>query len=125
MRSRRVRLFTSIVLLGLFSGSMLSPHHHLNPIADLVSDGPSDSGRFLRSLDGPHPGNGEWFAPSDVVDDYPCPACFWHDALTLEASCIEFAAVLSVLPFRAPWADKIPGSLPPPRTIDRGPPVTR
>ncbi len=112
----------SVLLLSLYLGSAMSAHRHLNPIADLVSDGPSDSGTFLLALGAPDGGRGARIAGCVVVDDDPCLACFWNDAQTLAAYSVSFAIVVSALPFRFERAVPFAGSLPLPRLINRGPP---
>ena len=122
--SRRIRVLASIFLTAFFAGSMLSGHHHLNPIGDLVSDGKSDSGTFLRSLGRFHRG-GEWFSSGALVRDHPCPACFWDDARTLAAYSLSFAITVAILPFRPGPGAPVSGAPPRPRSFDRGPPRKR
>lgn len=118
-RARRVGV---LYLLAFFAASLVAPHHHLNPIADLITDGQSDSGIVLLTQGGrPNvPGSG-WSAAA-FVDDDPCIACFWHDftAAVSTSFSVRFAAViLFVLPPQPP-IDRAQPSVSP--AIGRGPP---
>jgi len=68
----------SLYLLGFLLAVAVAPHRHLNSFADLLSEGPSDSGMFVQA--GSSHADGE--ARIDrafLVDDDPCLACFHHD----------------------------------------------
>ena len=62
------------------------PHHHLNGIEDLLSDGPSDSGVVLVGsvFQG---AAGSVIGPVRILDDDPCFACFPHDFIA-SMSCV-------------------------------------
>jgi hypothetical protein len=64
-------------LLGIFLGAAFAPHHHLDPIADLLSDRPSNSGTFVR-IEGPV-GLQRGVYPGALVQDESCFACFHSD----------------------------------------------
>ena len=49
-----------------------APHHHLDPAADLVSDGPSNSGTFAQIIG--WAGLDRGFYPGALVQDEPCLA---------------------------------------------------
>ena len=125
MVRRIVRRASAVALLLLLGGSIFAAHRHLNPVGDLLSDGPSDSGRFLRSLGAPHPGSGPGLSASVFVDDDPCLACFWHDSRTLAAFTLAFAVPVSVRSFTAEAASPAIPSAPLPRIVIRGPPTAR
>ena len=75
---RRVRRSTSFYLLAFLLAVAVAPHHHLNSLADLLSEGRSDSGMFVQA--GSSDADGE--ARIDrafLVDDDPCLACFHYD----------------------------------------------
>jgi len=125
MARRIVRRSSALALLLLLSGSIFAAHRHLNPVGDLVSDGPSDSGIFLRALVAPHPGSGLDLSAFVLVDDDPCLACFWQDARTLAAFTLVFTVPASARCFTA--GPSFPGilSAPLPRIVIRGPPSAR
>jgi hypothetical protein len=62
------------------------PHHHLNGIEDLLSDGPSDSGLVLVRR-GFQSAGGSVIEAVQMFDDDPCLACFPHDFVAA-ASCV-------------------------------------
>ncbi len=123
MNWRRTRTVGVVFLLGFFGASLVAPHRHLNPIADLVTDGPSDSGTVLIArTDRPNLPGTNW-AAADLVDDEPCLACFWHDvtAAVSTSFAVRFAAViLFILPAQPP-IDRPQHFVS--RPISRGPPV--
>ena len=74
----RVRRSTSFYLLAFLLAVAVAPHRHLNSLADILSEGRSDSGMFVQG--GSSNAGGE--ARIDrafLVDDDPCLACFHHD----------------------------------------------
>ena len=125
MSIRRVQLAAAWFLLLFCCATLVSPHHHLNPIADLITDGQSDSGRVLvvkapSSLD-----RGSIWTTGRIVDDDSCLACFWHDVtasvaavfalcfVALALSAVAAASrILPVLPFRSPLLNRGPPSPP-------------
>jgi hypothetical protein len=71
--SHKIGAFYGLIfLLAVVS----APHHHLNSFDDLVSDGVSDSGRFVPQ---PAAGSDPCISVKIEVDDDPCLACFQHD----------------------------------------------
>jgi hypothetical protein len=74
----RARRSTSFYLLGFLSAVAVAPHRHLNSLADLLSEGRSDSGMFVQA--GPsNAGGGTQVQRALLIDDDPCLACFHHD----------------------------------------------
>jgi hypothetical protein len=73
----------AVMILAATSGA---PHHHLNGIEDLLTDGPSDSGLILAGSVFQDAG-GPVIEPVRILDDDPCPACFPHDFVAA-ASCV-------------------------------------
>src|SRR5882724_4117919 len=88
-------------LLALLVSSLLAPHRHLNPIADLISDGPSDSGTFLRAVN-PSAGGQPAFSKFNVVDDDACLACFSNDFRAFAATPFLLDIQVSTLPYVSP-----------------------
>ena len=83
--SRRTRRFLSACLLVVLAGAAAAPHRHKNDVADLVTDGPSDSGILLDAApigrrDFPVAESLRW------IDDDPCPACFPSDFVATAAA---------------------------------------
>lgn len=117
------RLLGACYLLAIFGSSLFAAHRHLNPIGDLLTDGPSDSGTFLRAVS---PSNGKGAALSGFVfvDDDPCLACFWHDFLAFATIRYSLDVPVSILPY-APNS-RAPGflSAPEKRPVIRGPPTS-
>jgi hypothetical protein len=100
---RRLRLPAAFYLVGFLLAVTAAPHHHLNPVADLLSDGPSDSGVVLEVSGPVHPQGGEQMNPSRLTQDEPCLACFHHDFTMAAAYWVEHAQALKPL-------EEIPGS---------------
>ena len=94
---RRGRLLGTGYLLAIFGATFVSGHRHLNPIADLLSDSPSDSGFFLRAAH-PSAGGRPGLSGFVFVDDDPCLACFWHDFLAFTAARHSLHVTVSILP---------------------------
>ncbi|HYX21026.1 MAG TPA: hypothetical protein VFA98_09310 [Thermoanaerobaculia bacterium] len=91
---RALRRLPSFYLLAIFLAAAVAPHHHLDPIADLFSDRPSNSGTFVQitgpgSLDrGVYPGA--------LVQDESCFACFHSDFVASPA--VAIAVIQSLAP---------------------------
>ena len=95
---RLARRISAFYLLALFVAAAAAPHHHLDPIADLFSDRPSNSGTFVQiagpgSLDrGVYPGS--------LVQDESCFACFHSDFVASPAVAIVVLQALAPAPHR-------------------------
>ena len=96
------RRVPALYLLALFLAAAAAPHHHLDPIADLLSDGPSNSGTFAQ-IAGPGSIDSGVY-PGALVQDESCFACFHSDfvgspaiALVLTQA-LQPLANLSILP---------------------------
>jgi hypothetical protein len=97
----RARRFASLYLLGFLLAVAVAPHRHLNSFADLLSDGPSDSGMFVEAGP-PDPAGGARIQPARLVDDDPCLACFHHDyAATASTSLVVVQTLTPHLEFLA------------------------
>jgi hypothetical protein len=72
---RRVAALYGLIFLFAVT---LAPHRHFNSLEDLLSDGPSDSGIFVESLNHA-PESGPCVSSSRLIDDDPCLACFHND----------------------------------------------
>jgi len=68
--------------LAFFLAVAVVPHSHLNSLEDLFSDGPSDSGIFIEPRSPAAQEPGPSFRTARLVDDDPCPACFFDDFLS-------------------------------------------
>lgn len=79
------RIVASYGLVFLLAAAA-APHHHLNSIEDLVSDGPSDSGVLVEGSGPGHPVGGLEMGAGRLVDDEPCLACFLHDFVAAPAA---------------------------------------
>ena len=74
----RARRSTSFSLLAFLLAVAVAPHRHLNSLADILSEGRSDSGMFVQG--GSSNAGGEArIVRAFLVDDDPCLACFHHD----------------------------------------------
>ena len=89
------RRYPALYLLALFVGAAVAPHHHLDPIADLLSDRPSDSGTFAQ-IQGPG-GLDEGVYPGRIVQDESCFACFHSDFVASLAVALSLTHVLEPL----------------------------
>lgn len=98
-----------------------APHRHLNPIEDLLSDGPSDSGLVLAQT-APSEGGEPLVQPLRILDDDPCLACFLHDfvgaaapvfVLSSPSTCLARIGTVSLPAIPEP-ATSIPASRSPP-----------
>ena len=118
---RHWRRLPAAYLLALFAVAAAAPHHHLDPIADLVSDGPSNSGRFAQILE--PVGLGAGFYPGGLVDDESCLACFHSDFVASPAIVLALAVPLQPLPGR-PIIPAVSSPAPlPSDASSRGPPA--
>jgi hypothetical protein len=115
------RRLSAIYLLALFAAAAAAPHHHLDPIADILSDGPSNSGSFAQIRE--PVGLGAGFYPGGLVDDESCLACFHSDFVASPASSLALAKPLAPLAGRpAVRSDSTPSPLPSDAS-SRGPPA--
>jgi hypothetical protein len=115
------RRLSAIYLLALFAVAAAARHHHLDPIADLVSDGPSNSGRFAQILEPVGPGAG--FYPGALVDDESCLACFHSDFVASPEIVLALVTPLQPMPGR-PVTPAVCSPAPVPSdSSSRGPPV--
>jgi hypothetical protein len=118
---RAWRRLPAIYLLALFAAAAAAPHHHLDPIADIVSDGPSNSGSFAQI--GGSVGLGAGFYPGALVDDESCLACFHSDFVASPAISLALARPLEHLAGRPVLrSDSTPLPLPS-EASSRGPPA--
>ena len=105
---------------AFFLAVAAAPHHHLNPIGDIVSDGPSNSGSFTR-IRGPVALETGIYQGS-LVEDESCLACFNRDFVASPAVLFALTPVLARLPHQPILpALGIPELLPT-ETSSRGPP---
>ncbi|HEY6050524.1 MAG TPA: hypothetical protein VIZ58_04690 [Thermoanaerobaculia bacterium] len=86
-----------------------APHDHVNGLADLLLDQPSDSGEIAES-DAPAADTGYGWYSEWLVNDDPCLACFNSDFVSTPAPILAFTPHLDRLPARsalrverAPW----------------------
>ena len=77
--SRIGRRMASVLLLLAVALTFGTAHRHLNPIADLLSWGPSDSGAFVLATMPDVGGTRPAASSATSVTDSPCLACFWSD----------------------------------------------
>ena len=119
---RLVRRVPAFYLLALFVAAAAAPHHHLDPIADLFSDRPSNSGTFVEiagpgSLDrGVYPGN--------LVQDESCFACFHSDFVASPGVAIVVVQSLApIAPHRPVAASPFAPSVFLSGTSSRAPPI--
>ncbi|HEY1435593.1 MAG TPA: hypothetical protein VGG65_09475 [Thermoanaerobaculia bacterium] len=115
------RRIPALYLLALFAAAAAAPHHHLDPIADLLSDGPSNSGTFAQIAG---PGSlGQGLYAGALVQDESCFACFHSDFVGSPAVALVLTQALQRLPDRpvalAPTVLARPAS----GTSSRAPPV--
>lgn len=118
---RTWRRCSALYLLTLFLGAAAAPHHHLDPVADLVSDRPSNSGTFAQ-IQGPGSID-TGFYPGALVQDVSCLACFHSDFGGSPAVALTFTPALEALA-RQPLmeAPSVPSSFAA-DTSSRAPPV--
>jgi len=94
-------------LATFFCVAAEAPHHHLNPIADLVADAPSNSGTFARLLS--PAGDIHGLFPGVLLQDVSCLACFSQDFVSSPALWALLATSFEPLPRRL--------ELPPPPSV--------
>ena len=118
--SPRWRRLSAFYLATFFIAAAVAPHHHLNPIADLISDGPSNSGSFLQVSGPVDLGTGLY--TGCLVDDESCLACFHRDFVASPTVAIALTPVFVSLPHDS----ALPGVAVPPllaaETPSRAPP---
>ncbi len=90
---RQLRRLPALYLLGLFLGAAIAPHHHLDPIADLFSDRPSNSGTFVQMAGPGSLDRGVY--PGALVQDVSCFACFHSDFVASPAVALLLAPALA------------------------------
>jgi hypothetical protein len=119
---RLLRRLPSFYLLAIFVAAAAAPHHHLDPIADLLSDRPSNSGTFVEIVG---PGSlDRGLYPGALVEDESCFACFHSDFVTSPAVAVAVGHSLSPLaPHRLPAAPPIAPSISLSGTASRAPPL--
>ena len=93
----RVRRLAAIYAIGLLVTVAAAPHHHLNSLADLLTDGPSDSGVIVEIQGPPDPASGVRINAVHLIDDEPCPACFHHDFAAVAGHWIQLTETLKRL----------------------------
>jgi hypothetical protein len=128
MLSGRWRRATGIYLAAFFLAVAAAPHDHVNGLADLLLDQPSDSGEIaeadalLIDADSNWDSGSGWYSESLVKDD-PCLACFNSDfvstAVPIFASVPHLERVEAQPPQyagRTPWVllRDAPSRAPPP-----------
>lgn len=82
----RARRSLAVCLVGLLIGVAVAPHRHKNDLADLLTDGRSDSGVFLDVSEAGPRGSPPIAESVRWIDDAPCPACFASDFVTTAAA---------------------------------------
>ena len=116
----RCRQLPALYLLAFFAAAAAAPHHHLDPIADLISDGPSNSGTFAQIISHGILGTGVY--PGALVDDVPCLACFNRDFTASPAIVILLDQALQVLRHRPVTPTLTAPTLIPADACSRAPP---
>jgi len=89
------RRLSAFYLTGFFAAVAAAPHHHLDPLADILSDGPSNSGTIAQIL-APNPFDAGVY-PGTLVQDEPCLACFSRDFVAAPAVCVVVTPVFALL----------------------------
>jgi len=115
------RRLPAMYLLALFAAASTAPHHHLDPIADIVSDGPSNSGSFAQIRE--PVGLGAGFYPGALVDDESCLACFHSDFVASPAIPLALARPLAFPAGRTVIRSESAPSPLPSDASSRGPPA--
>jgi hypothetical protein len=116
----RLRLVCAGYLAAFFLAVAAAPHHHLDPIADIVSDGPSNSGSFTQ-ISGPV-GLDTGLYTGAMVDDESCLACFNRDFVASPAVVVALTHALARLPLHPLPPELAKPELVPAETSSRGPP---
>lgn len=96
----RWRRATGIYLAFFFLAVAAAPHAHVNGLADLLLDQPSDSGEIAESAALPVDSDSGWYSES-LVDDDPCLACFNSDFVSTPAPILVYLPHLERLPARS------------------------
>jgi hypothetical protein len=118
---RAARRCLALYFAAFFLAAAAAPHHHLNPVADIVSDGPSNSGKFAQFQG--HADSTPGFVAGSLVDDEWCLACFNRDFVASPAVTIALTPTFVALPHDpAPSTLALP-DLRPADTSSRAPPV--
>lgn len=118
---RRRRALPAFYLLALFLGAAIAPHHHLDPIADLFSDRPSDSGTFVQVAG--HGSLDRGVYPGALVRDESCLACFHSDFAASPAVAIVPTEALARAPHRGFSSSPAPRAALLSDTSSRAPPA--
>jgi hypothetical protein len=118
---RRLKRSAAFYLAAFFLAAAAAPHHHLDPIADLLSDGPSNSGTFAQITG--VPGFDTGIFPGSLVQDESCLACFNRDFIASPAVAIALTQTLAPLPHRPVAPPLAIPSAPPAETPSRAPPT--
>jgi hypothetical protein len=115
-----LRRSAALCLLVFVGATLVVSHSHKNPIADLITDGPSDSGIFVLAS---HLSAGALsYSSGRLVVDDPCLACFWHDVTATAAVFVALLIISTPLAALSLGASPNPlGARLPPR-CSRGPP---
>jgi hypothetical protein len=90
------RRSTAAYAVGFFLAVAVAPHHHINSIEDLFSDGPSDSGFVIGPM-ACSEGRGPLLEPLRILDDDPCLACFHHDFVAAAVSAFVLSSPSALL----------------------------
>jgi hypothetical protein len=102
------RRATGIYLAAFFLAVAAAPHDHVNGLADLLLDQPSDSGEIAESHALPIASGPGWYSEILVADD-PCLACFNSDFVSTAAPILAFTPHLEMLPARSAFrAERTP-----------------
>ncbi len=115
------RRLSAWYLVALFVSAAAAPHHHLDPIADLLSDRPSNSGTFTQVGGTGSPGVGLYAGA--IVQDESCFACFHSDFAASPAVAIALTVFLQPLPDRPETPTAFTRSADVSDTPSRAPPV--
>jgi hypothetical protein len=97
-----VRPAITLYALAFLISASAAPHRHRDSFADLLFDGPSDSGTCV--VDTPA---GESEGGANIraaVDDDPCLACFHHDYAAAVPALIVFRETFAPVRLKTPLA---------------------
>ncbi|MDQ6894568.1 MAG: hypothetical protein M3167_18080 [Acidobacteriota bacterium] len=89
MSRGRFRDAVGIYLAAFFVAVAASRHDHVNGLADILLDQPSDSGEIAESDALPIDAGPGWYSEF-LVDDDPCLACFNSDFISTAAPMLAF-----------------------------------
>ena len=123
MPTGRARSWAASLLLLICAGTLLAPHRHLNPIADLVTDGRSDSGVIVVPSARSAPDRVLLVSEAQTLTDEPCLACFWHDMTASAAPLFRLTVVSVALAVLGGRRHGPPGPVFLPLCPSRGPPA--